>query len=102
MRDAEEMAHLAEQLGRGFEARVFLTLAISDEPEREDLRRELARPIRKTPRTSRFAALFVDSSGLMQLTSLSDRRNNDAGDSGLRLIGHSRRIADVPQVPTPP
>jgi len=43
MRDAEEMARLAEQLGRGFEARVFLSLAISNEPEREDLRRDLSR-----------------------------------------------------------
>jgi enediyne biosynthesis protein E4 len=33
MRDAEEMAHLAELLGRRFEARVFLTLAISGSPE---------------------------------------------------------------------
>jgi thioredoxin-like negative regulator of GroEL len=43
IRDAEEMAHLAEELGRMFEARVFLTLAISQEPEREDLRRNLQR-----------------------------------------------------------
>ena len=88
MRDAEEMARLAEQLGREFEARVFLTLAISDEPDREDLRRELERLIRKTPRTSRFGALFVDSSGLMQLTARSDRRNNDAGDSGSVSSAH--------------
>jgi len=43
VRDAEEMAHLAEELGRYFEARVFLTLALGIEPEREDLRHELAR-----------------------------------------------------------
>jgi enediyne biosynthesis protein E4 len=43
IRDAEEMAHLAMRLGRTFEARVFLTLAISEEPERIDLRQELAR-----------------------------------------------------------
>jgi enediyne biosynthesis protein E4 len=43
MRDAEELARLADQLGRGFEARAFLTLAISEEPEREDLQRELSR-----------------------------------------------------------
>ena len=41
IRDAEEMAHLAERLGRTFEARVFLTLAISEDPERDDLRHEL-------------------------------------------------------------
>jgi enediyne biosynthesis protein E4 len=43
IRDAVEMAHLAEQLGRIFEARVFLTLAISEDPDREDLRHELRR-----------------------------------------------------------
>ena len=32
MRDAEEMARLAEQLGRRFEARVFLTLAVAKSP----------------------------------------------------------------------
>jgi tetratricopeptide (TPR) repeat protein len=42
-RDAVEMAHLAERLGRRFESRVFLTLAISADPDREDLRRDLAR-----------------------------------------------------------
>jgi enediyne biosynthesis protein E4 len=43
IRDAEEMASLAEQLGREFEARVFLTVAISEEPERVDLRQGLRR-----------------------------------------------------------
>jgi enediyne biosynthesis protein E4 len=43
LRDAEELARLAEQLGRRFEARVFLTLAIEVEPNRVDLREELAR-----------------------------------------------------------
>ena len=42
IRDAEEMASLAEQLGREFEARVFLTVAISEEPEREEVRRPAA------------------------------------------------------------
>jgi enediyne biosynthesis protein E4 len=43
VRDAVEMARLAEQLGRGFEARALLTLAISEDPDREDLRRDLKR-----------------------------------------------------------
>jgi enediyne biosynthesis protein E4 len=34
MRDAEEMAHLADRLGRNFEARVFRTLAAAQGPER--------------------------------------------------------------------
>jgi tetratricopeptide (TPR) repeat protein len=43
IRHAVEMAHLAERLGRRFEARAFLTLAIAATPDREDLRRDLAR-----------------------------------------------------------
>ena len=43
IRDAVEMAHLAEQLGRRFEARGFLTVAIFDDPNRQDLRRDLER-----------------------------------------------------------
>ena len=42
-RDAEEMAHLADQLGRRFEARAFLTVAIMTDPDRDDLRRDLDR-----------------------------------------------------------
>ena len=38
-----EFAQLAQQLGRIFEARVFLTIAISEEPARMDLRRDLER-----------------------------------------------------------
>ena len=43
IRDAVEMAQLAERLGRRFEARGFLTLAISDDPSRQDLRDVLER-----------------------------------------------------------
>lgn len=43
IRDAVEMAKLAERLGREFEARGFLTVAISDDPKREDLRHDLER-----------------------------------------------------------
>jgi enediyne biosynthesis protein E4 len=43
IRDAVKMAGLAEQLGRRFEARVFLTVAISEEPDRTELRQELLR-----------------------------------------------------------
>ena len=42
-RDAAEMAHLAEQLGRRFEAEVFLTFAVAVDTDRDDLRSELAR-----------------------------------------------------------
>jgi predicted Zn-dependent protease len=40
-RDAEEMARLAQRLGQPFEALVFLTAALADEPGRADLRAEL-------------------------------------------------------------
>ena len=42
-RDAEEMARLAERLGHRFEAIVFLTAALADEPDRADLREALHR-----------------------------------------------------------
>ncbi len=50
IRDAEEMASLAEQLGRMFETRVFLTVAISEEPERNDLRSSLQRLMSQRPK----------------------------------------------------
>jgi tetratricopeptide (TPR) repeat protein len=43
IRDAEEMARLAEALGRVFEARVAISLALSEEPDREDLKQEFSR-----------------------------------------------------------
>ena len=49
IRDAVEMAHLAEQLGRGFEARAYLTLAIAADPDRQDLRSDLARLTARLP-----------------------------------------------------
>ena len=42
-RDAAEMARLAEQLGRRFEAEVFLTVAIAVDTDRDDLRSDLSR-----------------------------------------------------------
>jgi enediyne biosynthesis protein E4 len=43
LRDAAELARLSEQLGRWFEARVFLTIAAMVAPTRVDLPAELAR-----------------------------------------------------------
>ena len=43
VRNAEEMARLAEQLGRFFEARAFWTVALAANPDREDFRAALAR-----------------------------------------------------------
>jgi tetratricopeptide (TPR) repeat protein len=42
-RDAAEMARLAEQLGQRFEAEAWLTVAVAANPDRADLRRDLAR-----------------------------------------------------------
>ncbi len=44
-RDAMEMGCLAEQLGRRFEAKAFLSIALALAPQRTDLKRELARLI---------------------------------------------------------
>jgi enediyne biosynthesis protein E4 len=42
-RDAEELARLAEHLGHRFEAILFLTVAIAEEPDRAELRADLHR-----------------------------------------------------------
>jgi enediyne biosynthesis protein E4 len=42
-RDAVEMGHLAQKLGRTFEARAFLSLALAFAPQHADLKRELSR-----------------------------------------------------------
>ena len=42
LRDAAELARLALRLGQRFEARAFLTLACHIDPDRADLRSELA------------------------------------------------------------
>ena len=41
IRDAGEMANLAERLGRRFEAKVFLTIAIATEPNQRQVREQL-------------------------------------------------------------
>jgi thioredoxin-like negative regulator of GroEL len=43
VRHAEELARLAEQLGRSFQARAFWTVAVAAEPDRADVRAALAR-----------------------------------------------------------
>jgi thioredoxin-like negative regulator of GroEL len=66
-RDAEEMARLAERLGHRFEATVFLTAALADEPDRDDLR-EAKNRLEK-------AARDPDGAG----KTLSDRLPTDCG-----------------------
>ncbi len=64
IRDAVEMAEIAQQLGRTFEAQVFLTLALAEDPERLDLRHTLGRlsqrPARSTHRGKTLAQLIGD------------------------------------------
>jgi enediyne biosynthesis protein E4 len=50
VRHAVEMARLAEKLGRTFEARAFLTLAVGENPDRADLQQDLERLIRSDRR----------------------------------------------------
>jgi tetratricopeptide (TPR) repeat protein len=66
LRDAAEMAGIAARLGREFEARVFLTVAIAVDPDRDDLRRDLDRLEQSTSnrganRTGRSLADVVGS-----------------------------------------
>jgi tetratricopeptide (TPR) repeat protein len=50
IRDAAELARLAERLGWFFEARAFLTVAVANAPDRADLRDALTQlPQRETP-----------------------------------------------------
>ena len=53
IRDAAELARLAEQLGRRFEARVFLTIALSEDRARGDLRQDLRRLTERRATSSR-------------------------------------------------
>jgi predicted Zn-dependent protease len=50
VRDAEELARIAGRLGRSFEARAFLTVAVAADPDRADLRAELDRLIQSDRR----------------------------------------------------
>ncbi len=51
-RDAEEMARLAQELGRWFEARAFLTMVLAASPERRELRGDLGFLKRRSDVTS--------------------------------------------------
>jgi enediyne biosynthesis protein E4 len=64
IRDAVEMGRLAAELGRRFEARAFLTLAVWDDPDRQDLRLDLVRlaptPATDHPRGQTLAEALAD------------------------------------------
>ncbi len=60
IRHAVEMAQLAEYLGRVFEARVFLTLAISAAPDRKELRHDLERLSRSSPKVAHHGQTLAD------------------------------------------
>jgi tetratricopeptide (TPR) repeat protein len=64
LRDAAEMAGIAHRLGREFEAKVFLTVAIAVDPDRDDLRRDLKRldkNAKAAPRPGRSLADVIES-----------------------------------------
>jgi len=60
MRDAREMASLAERLGRRFEAKVFLTIAIATEPEHHQLRDQLVRSSQDVSTTQSTGGTLAD------------------------------------------
>jgi thioredoxin-like negative regulator of GroEL len=71
IRDAEELARLGLKLGLRFEARVFLTIALAEDPRRADLSDELDSLIRPTsPPSGHTLAEIVDA----ELSSLGDSR----------------------------
>jgi tetratricopeptide (TPR) repeat protein len=61
IRDAEEMAGIAEKLGRTFEARGFLTVEISEDPERSDLRIRLLELSQKSALVERPVGNLADA-----------------------------------------
>ena len=82
-RDAEEMARLADRLGHRFEAVVFLTSAMADEPDRGDLRETLRRPWKADPVPDDAAR------------TLFDRLPTDCGGESSTKIESSGRPADL-------
>jgi tetratricopeptide (TPR) repeat protein len=76
IRHAVEMASLAERLGRTFEARAFLTLAIAEDPEREGKRRDLARLLHSPPAIAGRAQTLAEALA----HALGDVKSKDAKD----------------------
>ena len=62
------MARLADQLGRPFEAEAFLTLAVAADPDRPDLRSDLAR----LARSNRDWRRSLDAPGLTLARAIAD------------------------------
>jgi tetratricopeptide (TPR) repeat protein len=60
MRDAPEMARLAAQLGREFEARAFLKIAVAVDPSRGDLRDELMMKYQQLKRIDRSGRTLAE------------------------------------------
>jgi enediyne biosynthesis protein E4 len=61
VRNAVEMARMAEQLGRTFEAQAFLTLAIAENPDRADLSRALGRLMQGRVRAAQSGQSLADA-----------------------------------------
>ncbi len=70
IRDAAELGRLAWRLGRPFEAEAFLTLAVAADPDRTDLRDELAHVVRASAEARRplaTAGLTLDQAVASEL-----------------------------------
>jgi thioredoxin-like negative regulator of GroEL len=63
LRDAAEMARIAEQLGRRFEARAFLTLAVAVDPDRDKLQSALILLNKQTEITNEPGGTLADLLG---------------------------------------
>jgi hypothetical protein len=61
VRNAVELARLAEQLGRGFEAQALFTLAIAENPDRADLPRALERLMEGAVRAAKPRQSLADA-----------------------------------------
>ncbi len=103
IRDAEELARIAEQLGRRFEARGFLTIAVFQEPERKDLREKLRAFESSVQRSSPIAcrqchpdgkavSLSLPAPGQIDFEGIDCETNHCETDNGWNLAGLSGSI----------
>ena len=87
IRDAPELARLAEQLGQPFEAKVFLTIALATEPKHSHIRDQLVRASHDVSKTQSLRGNLA--SLLAEELDAADRFENPA--EGLMIGSPSRR-----------
>ncbi|MHB1561802.1 MAG: tetratricopeptide repeat protein [Isosphaeraceae bacterium] len=82
IRDAAKLGRLARQLGRPFEAEAFLTLAVAADPDRTELRDELAQVVRDgrdARRPLEAPGLTLDQAVAAELTTSANWRRQSSG-----------------------